>query len=127
MEWIGATVKRRDWVFGLVTVLGVLVDQGTKWWVVHTLPANGGRPIDVIPGFFSIVHAQNPGATFGMLGNFEYRHWLFLAFTVIAGFVIVDMFRKLPPNDAYLSTSLGLILSGAIGNAIDRVANGYVT
>jgi signal peptidase II len=120
-------VNRRNVLFLTVTVLGVLADQLTKWWIVHNIPADGGRGITVIPGLLDIVHAKNPGAAFGMLGDFEYRHWVFLVFTVIAGGVIVDMFRKLPPSDWYLSTALGLVLSGAIGNAIDRVRQHYVT
>jgi signal peptidase II len=114
-------------IFVAVTALGVVADQLSKWWIVRTIPAEGGRAIPIIPGFLDIVHAKNPGAAFGMLGDFEYRHWIFLVFTIIAGGVIVDMFRKLPPNDAYLSTALGLVLSGAIGNAVDRVRQHYVT
>ena len=120
-------MNRRNVLFVTVTLLGVLADQLTKWWIVHHIPESGGRGIEVIPGFLEIVHAQNPGAAFGMLGEFEYRHWLFLFFTVIAGGVIVDMFRKLPTTDWYLSTALGLVLSGAVGNAIDRVRQHYVT
>jgi signal peptidase II len=114
-------------IFATVTVLGVVADQLSKWWIVTTMPAEGAHPLTIIPGFLDIVHAKNPGAAFGMLGDFEHRHWIFLLFTVVAGGVIVDMFRKLPPNEAYLSTALGLVLSGAIGNAIDRVRQHYVT
>jgi signal peptidase II len=120
-------VNRRNVLFVGVTVLGVLADQLSKWWVVHNIPAEGGRGITIVPHFLEIVHARNPGAAFGMLGDFEHRHWIFLVFTIIAGIVIVDMFRKLPPNEVYLSTALGLVLSGAIGNAIDRVRQHYVT
>jgi signal peptidase II len=110
-----------------VTALGVLADQLTKWWVVHNIPADGARPIQVIPHFLDIVHAKNPGAAFGMLGDFEQRHWVFLVFTVVPGGVIFDMFRKLPTDDWYQATALGLVLSGAVGNAIDRVRQHYVT
>ena len=79
------------------------------------------------PVFFSIVHAQNPGAAWGILRDFEYRHYLFLSFTVVAIAIVVDLFRRLPKEDWFMSTTLGLILSGAIGNGIDRVHKGTVT
>jgi len=119
-------VNRRNVVFLIICVLGVVIDQGTKWWVVNNIALATGE-IVVIDNFLSIVHAQNPGAAFGMLRNFEYRHLVFLAFTAVAVGVIVDLFRKLPPDDWFMSTTLGLILSGAVGNAIDRARMRYVT
>ena len=119
-------MNRRNVLFVLVTVLGIIADQATKAWIVANVELYVGR-IVIIPGFLDIVHAQNPGAAFGMLGTFQYRHVLFLIFTVIAGLVIFDLFRKLPANDWFMSTALGLILSGAVGNAIDRARQQYVT
>jgi len=119
-------VNRRNIIFAVVCVLGVLVDQATKWWVVQNIALGTGE-IVVIDGFLSIVHAQNPGAAFGMFRDFEYRHLVFLAFTLVAVGVILDLFRKLPRDDWFMSTTMGLILSGAIGNAIDRTRMRYVT
>jgi signal peptidase II len=119
-------VNPRNVVFVSVTLVGLALDQITKWWVVANLRQDV-EEISVIPGFFSLVHRQNPGAAFGLFREFEYRHWLFLVFTLIAAGVIVDLFRRLPPNDRFMSATLGLILSGALGNAIDRVAKQTVT
>ncbi|MBX2796954.1 MAG: signal peptidase II [Myxococcales bacterium] len=119
-------MNRRNVVFALFAVVGFLLDQGTKAWIVANVEYGVGE-IKVIDGLFSIVHAQNPGAAFGLFGNFEYRHYLFLVFTIIAGVVIVDIFRKLPVDDWFMSSALGMILSGALGNAIDRARQQYVT
>ena len=119
-------MNQRNLIFAIVTVLGLALDQATKIWVVQNIQEGVGE-IKVIPGFFSIVHRQNPGAAFGFLQSFEYRHVVFLIFTALAGIVILDLFRKLPKNDRYMSATLGLILSGAIGNAIDRVHKQTVT
>lgn len=119
-------MNQRNVLFLVVTVLGVVLDQATKWWIEHNLPVNTGQ-IEVIPGFLSIVHAQNPGAAFGLFRDFEYRHFVFLGFAVIAVGVLVDLLRKLPTNDRFMSFTLGLILSGALGNAIDRVRQRVVT
>ena len=119
-------LNRKTMVFVPVVLVGVVLDQLSKVWVVENIAYRTGE-IKIIPGFLSLVHAQNPGAAFGMLRDFEHRHWLFLGFTIIAVGIIVDLWRKLPPREWFLSATMGLILSGAIGNAIDRVAKGEVT
>lgn len=113
-------------IFLGITVLGTLVDQLTKAWVVANV-ALYREEIELIPGFLSIVHAQNPGAALSLLHDFAYRHLVFAVFTVIALVVIVRMFRELAANQWFMAGTLGLILSGAIGNAIDRVRQQYVT
>lgn len=106
-----------------VFVVGVVLDQASKIWVYSSLRPRIDEVV-IIPHFFSVVHAQNPGAIAGFLPG---QYWLFLLFTAIAVVVIGDMWRKLPDNETYMSVALGLILSGAIGNAIDRVHKGTVT
>ena len=123
---MGKAVSRKSKLFWGFCVVGIILDQLTKYWVYTTLAYNKDE-ITIIPGFLSIVHAQNPGAAMGLLRDFEYRQYLFLVFTLLAVAVVVDLFRRLPKEDWFMSTTLGLILSGAIGNAIDRVHKGTVT
>lgn len=119
-------MNRRNIGFAVWLAIGLVLDQLTKWWVAGHL-VEGVDEITVIPGLFSIVHRQNPGAAFGMFRDFEYRHWLFLVFTLVAGGFIVDMLRKARTDDLLLGSTLGLILSGAVGNAVDRVIKSTVT
>jgi signal peptidase II len=118
-------VNRRNVIFVVVAVLGIALDQLTKAWIVANVPL-GTEGLPVIPGFLSIVHARNPGAAFGVLGRFAYRHELFLVFTAVAVAVILDLVRKLPTSSRLMSTSLGLIFAGAVGNVIDRLRFHYV-
>jgi signal peptidase II len=110
----------------LVVPLIVALDQATKIWIVRNL-RYGRDEIDLIPGFLSLVHAQNPGAAFGMLTSFEYRMHVFLLFTLIALGVIGSMYRQTPRSDWFQSAVLGLLTAGAIGNFIDRVHKQTVT
>jgi signal peptidase II len=110
----------------LVVPFLVVLDQVTKIWVVRNIEYGRGE-IDVIPGFFSIVHAQNPGAAFGMLTNFEYRLHVFVVFTVIALGVIWSMYKQTPRDDWFQAAVLGLLTAGALGNFIDRVHKQTVT
>ncbi len=119
-------LNRRNGVGLLVAVLGIALDQVTKWWIVQNVQLHSGA-ITVIPGFFEIVHSQNPGAAMGFLRDYPYRHQMFLTFTVVAVGVILDLFRRLPKSDVFMATTLGLIFSGAIGNVIDRLRQQYVT
>ncbi len=119
-------MNRKTLIFTTVCVLGIVLDQITKYWVRAHLALHVDE-INVIPDFFSLVHAENPGAAGGFLRNFEYRQYVFLGFTVIAVSVIINLWRSLPSTERFMSFTLGLILSGAIGNAIDRVHKQTVT
>jgi signal peptidase II len=112
--------------FWITFVIWLVIDQATKIWTVSTLEQYGPG-IEVIPGFIRFIHAQNPGAAFSILTEFEYRHYVFLGFTVIAIGVVAQMYRELEDEMRLLPMALGLILSGAVGNAIDRVHKQTVT
>lgn len=117
--------------FWIVFVISVLFDQITKFLVyTRVAPATRTSPgdvIPVIPGFFDIIHAQNPGAAFSILRNFEYRYVVFLGFTCVAVYVVWDQFRRLQVGERVMAVALGMIASGAVGNAIDRVHKRTVT
>lgn len=112
-------------LFGVVAVIFTVIDQVTKIWIQRNLERHD--EIKVIDGFFSLVHAENPGAAFGMLGGAEYRMVFFGVFTVIALVVLGRMLYELPRDDRFQNVALGLVTSGAVGNAIDRVLKQSVT
>jgi signal peptidase II len=105
---------------GLVLVLVVGLDQLTK----HTV-ASGIRPDEerhVLPGL-KLVHVRNHGVAFGFLSG---GGALLLAFTVVALAVLgTYLYRR--PDRPWLWLPTGLLVGGAIGNLIDRLANGAVT
>jgi signal peptidase II len=113
------------WV-AAVTIILILLDQATKIWVVENIAYRTGE-IKIIDGFFSLVHAQNSGAAMGMLNDYEYRMAVFAVFTVIALGVLWQMYNEIPSEDKVQAAALGLILSGAVGNAIDRLDKQSVT
>lgn len=113
-------------LFAVVTVVFTVIDQWSKIWIQNNVELYR-EEIPVIPGFFSIVHAENPGAAFGLLNDSPYRMWVFAAFTVVALGVLFQMLWQLPKDDKLQNVALGLIMSGAIGNAIDRILKQSVT
>jgi signal peptidase II len=100
----------------LVAVI-VPLDQLTKYWVAANVPYGGA--IDVIDGFFRITHARNPGAALGLAQGAPI--WVFIGLTLVALLMIGSFFRKIPAHDRLSAFALGLIVSGALGNLIDRV------
>jgi signal peptidase II len=120
---VNALVQPKNLIFLAVTLLGTIADQATKAWVVANVELHRGE-VDIIPGFLSIVHERNDGAAFS---SFEGWQGLFIIFTIIAVGVLADLQRKLRPEAWSMAATLGLILSGAFGNFIDRVRFGYVT
>lgn len=87
----------------------------------------------VIPGFFSIVHAQNRGAAFSVLNDApdHIRAIVLIGFSgmvtlVVAGMLVLS-FRKHDKQSNWVRLALALVLSGALGNMWDRVLRGYVT
>lgn len=119
-------MKPRTRRFLSIAAVIVALDQLTKIAVSRGLRAYRDS-IDVIDGFFKIVHVQNTGAAGGLLEGFEHRMLVFLAFTLLAVGVLVSLVRELDDDDRPMSVALGLVLGGAIGNAIDRVHKQSVT
>lgn len=112
-------------LFSLVAGITLALDQITKWWVVQNVGLRD--EIDVIPGFFSIIHAKNPGAAFSALDEFEYRMYVFAAFTVLAIGVLLHTLRELEDSERSQAAAVGLLMGGALGNGIDRMLYQEVT
>ncbi len=109
------------WICPLVFVLGIALDQLTKWLVVTYMTLHQSIPI--IKDVIHITYIRNRGAAFGMLA--EHR-WVFLVLssvTIVA--VGIYLFYTKNQSPLYL-TSLSMILSGGVGNMIDRIALGEV-
>ena len=109
------------WVIPLVAAL-VGIDQLTKLWAAAQLA--GQKAIEVIPGVFELDYTENPGVAFSMLEN---QRWLFIPLSLlIAAFFLVILLRSPLRKNVWFNLICALILSGAIGNLIDRMAYGYV-
>ena len=111
-------------ILGLIfTALLVFVDQFTKWLAITRLAPIGSYPF--IPGFMQFRYHINTGAAFGIL---EGGRWFFVIFTAVVFCVVVYFYIKLPRDrvSAFARAGLILLISGALGNGIDRFIKGYV-
>jgi lipoprotein signal peptidase len=107
-----------------VSVLVVLADQVTKRMAERDLR---GHTVNVTPGF-DLRYARNTGAAWGLLADVSerYRRPFFVGVSVLAMAFIVFTYARSPEEQRRLRLALALILGGAIGNFIDRMAYGYV-
>jgi signal peptidase II len=122
-DYSWAMLSPRNLAFFLSLGVGLAADQASKWLVVSRLEHMVDE-IVLIPGWFSIVHAQNTGAAFSTM---EGQRGLFLVFTAIAVLVVGDLWRRQPHDQWAVPAILGMILSGALGNGLDRLLLGHVT
>ena len=110
--------------YAVLSILLVILDAFSKDAVQRSLA--DGSSIDLLP-FLQLVLVYNRGAAFGFLG--EASGWqlpFFAAVGVIVSSVIVIRLVRAAATQKWFEVALVLILSGAIGNLIDRIRVGYV-
>ncbi len=109
--------------FFLIAIAVIALDRVTKIAIARRLSFHSSIP--VIPGFFRIIHAENPGAAFGIFADSpaEWKIGLLIAFSVVALLVVSVLLWKNSQTMTSTGIGLSLILGGAIGNLWDRVIN----
>ncbi|MFS9179293.1 signal peptidase II [Streptococcus australis] len=113
-------MKRKVSIFISILLL-ILLDQAVKGYVVKEIPLGGMRRF--IPKVVSLTYLKNSGAAFSMLEN---QQWFFTIITLIAmGAAFVYLYRHIK-GSIWLLLGLALIISGGIGNFIDRLRQGFV-
>jgi len=113
--------------YAYLSLAVVVLDQWTKWLIEVHLPRTASQP--VIGGFLNLTHVQNTGVAFGLFAQHgaDGGSWLLVALGVIALVAVMVYFRYAPARNRLLLSSLALIVGGAVGNLIDRLASGGVT
>ena len=110
----------------LFALLVIALDRASKWTISHRLSLHDS--ITVIPGFFRIIHAENPGAAFGIFADSpsEWKIGLLIVFSVIALLIVSALLWKNSHSLTSTGIGLSLILGGAVGNLWDRLVSGHV-
>jgi signal peptidase II len=139
-------------LLGALFVTLVLADQATKYLAVANLTTvferTGETGLARMAGFYGHTHletlatdpvyvwhpvwrwnyAENPGAAWGLFRSFSpgFRNVFFLCVSLGAVGFILHYYRKLEPHERFLQVALALVLAGAVGNFVDRLARKYV-
>ena len=116
---------RYSWLLGLA--LGVFVlDQVTKLWITAELPFNTYGPpghIELVSGFFNLVHVGNTGAAWSLLSG---RSTLLALLALVTLAAIFLCRRHLALERRPVQICFGLLCGGFLGNLLDRVVYGHV-
>jgi signal peptidase II len=110
----------------VVLILGIGIDQISKYLISQTISKYAVVPI--IPNFFNLVHVYNRGAAFGFLSSWspEFIRFFFIGTNLAIAIVLGYLYWRTSTENSIFLWSYSLILSGALGNLIDRVRYGEV-
>ena len=107
-----------------LTVLFLVIDQVTKHWVAGTFDLY--ESVSVMP-YFNLTYVHNEGAAFSFLADQGgWQRWFFATVAALASGLFLYWLAKTPASNKVLGIGFALMLSGAVGNLIDRVLLGYV-
>ena len=107
---------------GIALVI-LLADQATKLLIVDSFALGDSQTVTT---FFNLVRVHNRGAAFSMLSTASgWQRWFFTGIGIVATFFILWLLRSHPTQKLFCF-ALALVLGGAVGNVIDRIAYGHV-
>ncbi len=113
-------------ILTIFAILAFLLDQGTKRLVVHTLNLKELGAIDVLPPFLNFRMGWNRGINFGLFSDSpDVARYVLIALAVVVSILLVFWAHR-SMSRAITFAGTGLIIGGALGNALDRVIYGAV-
>jgi len=110
------------WLWLSLVVVGL--DQASKLWVVSNFSLY--ESISLLPSV-NLTYVHNTGAAFSFLSAAGgWQRWFFVAIALLATIALTVWLARLKKSERWMAATLSLILGGAVGNLIDRIAYGYV-
>lgn len=117
-------MKRTSLLAYGLALLTIVLDQLSKFWVldVFNLPSKGSVHVG---GPFDLTMVWNKGVSFGMLkAEQDFTRWALVVFSLVVAAFLAVWARKI--ERPLLAIAVGLVMGGAVGNAIDRARFGAV-
>lgn len=105
----------------MIGVLIIVLDQLSKYWINATMAL--GESIEIIPNFFRLTNVHNTGAAWSI---FEGKMIFFYLITIVFLIAMVYFYRTSEDADTFTKLGMILMMAGAVGNFIDRLALQYV-
>ena len=107
-----------------LSLLAIVLDQGSKLIIDSSMQLY--QSIPVLPSF-NLTYVHNTGAAFSFLsGAGGWQRWFFAGLALGISIIIAIWLSRLQKHETLLAIALSLVLGGAVGNLIDRLAYGYV-
>ncbi|MGC3937770.1 signal peptidase II [Roseobacter sp. EG26] len=103
-----------------------VIDQASKYWIIHGLELWRIRAIDVLPPVLNFRYGENRGINFGLFGDgSEASRWILIALAVAICLAVLIWARK-HALGRMARIGAGLLVGGALANVLDRLIYGYV-
>ncbi len=106
----------------LIAAAALALDQISKYLIEAFIPLGG--TISIIDGFFDLTYVRNTGAAWSLFAGSGMT--FFYVITAVALAALVLFYRHTSPRDVLTRCGLALMISGALGNLIDRICFQYV-
>lgn len=107
-----------------IAIILIVLDQLSKIFVANTMEY---QSIIVVTEFLNWHHVRNYGAAFSFLANQDgWQTYFFSTLSFVVSIVLIIWIKRTPLTEKYELFALSFILSGAVGNLIDRVVYGFV-
>jgi signal peptidase II len=108
----------------IVAIVALVIDQANKLWLIFSYDIAAKAPVS-LTSFFDLVMVWNRGISYGLLQqDSDFGRWALIVFALGVSIGLSLWLLRLETRLA--AVSVGLIVGGAIGNAIDRIAYGAV-
>lgn len=104
----------------ILTISLIIFDQISKTLITNYFEV--GDSLTIINNFFRFLYIKNTGAAFGIFMNSKIM--LIIVTLMLLVYLIIELKKNI--DNRIISISLSLIISGALGNLIDRIFRGYV-
>ncbi len=119
-------MSRKTTMLLAVLVVGLGLDVVSKLLILQLIPL--GSQIPLVDGFFNLAHVHNRGATFGLLGHLPvtFTRLFFIITNSLVTAVVGYLWWRLPEREWQPALGYSLIMTGALGNLLDRVRLGVV-
>ena len=108
----------------LWAVFTFAIDQAHKWWMLGPFDIVNRQPVRIAP-FMDLVMAWNTGVSYGWFSSLGHNgRWVLIGISLLIVAMLLAWLIK--ATDRISAISLGLLIGGALGNALDRVVHGAV-
>jgi len=116
-------IPRIAWAAYGFALFVIVVDQISKAWILDGLSLREVGRVFIAPPILNFSYVENTGVSFGLFGGGAAR-WALSVFSVLVAGALA--WWALKAQRRTLVAAIGLVIGGAIGNAIDRIRFGYV-
>lgn len=118
---IAGPARRLGWI---AAAAALVLDQASKLWLLRSFDLPGKGQVSLFP-WLDLVMAWNRGVSYSLLtASTETGRWLLVAGTLAATILLCVWLSR--THSALTALAVGLLIGGAVGNLVDRIAYGAV-